>query len=651
MRAFSLAGENHRTSILRAIELLLLFSLCSIAVIHWIEFMQWHPDSSIYITTSINFTKTGQFFYFGNWPSLSTQPVVEPYTDWPPGFPLLLAPFIIIFKDPILSAVILQSLVIIGLYLFVYFFANSLDFHPGLRLFLYFIITFFTPFQFIRDCFLTETLFLLLSLAIGFCAIQLIRGKNKLKYYLASMFLLISVSLVKFIGVANLAWFVPLFIPAFYEKAKKWVSNRVIQRMLIFSGLGVLALFFFITFVLLHKETIFGNLRTMVFLAGLFLFLSGLLCIIFTDFKTWLHNEKFQKSLIICAIFLLIITFGSNFLPINLQLSLVQQILLLVLSLVMVFIGTYPRLLLKFQIKIDSKQNAIEDQLEWRWGVGLLLTAVLPVVFWLLHNQILYGLTTRSHNFFENLYLERAERPFRYLIAHILYLRVIPVQVFVIVLMIIVAIPFLFLIGNKKTIYHSILIAFVVHFLIIFLSYLVADFDPVGSFRLLSTSIFLAILTVTYALNAALTQFKNNKWVMYAVIALPFLFLVLSDQIVFPEIELNHIQINYPLEKRLWEQIQNLDCVSSSSHFYSNEDWIHEIYAGIPQRILENINSIKITSNVAEMIETGNHPFFLLSDGSEEAKILDGYVANGTFQMKVVSYPDLGFKLYCPLAN
>ncbi len=49
------------------------------------------PDSANYITTALNLIDGKGFYYFSNWPSISMLAELEPYTEYPPLFPILLA--------------------------------------------------------------------------------------------------------------------------------------------------------------------------------------------------------------------------------------------------------------------------------------------------------------------------------------------------------------------------------------------------------------------------------------------------------------------------------------------------------------------------------------------------------------------------------
>ena len=105
-----------------ALDILLIGAASYLAISHLLSDLSLSPDSSSYINAAQNFAETGRLVVFVNSPSRSMSPKVEAYTEQPPGLPIYFAPFMLLFDDPVRSAVVAQAVVIVCLFLFLYLF-------------------------------------------------------------------------------------------------------------------------------------------------------------------------------------------------------------------------------------------------------------------------------------------------------------------------------------------------------------------------------------------------------------------------------------------------------------------------------------------------------------------------------------------------
>jgi len=218
-------GTKIITRAAKPIEITIVIILCLYTVFNWLNHISLSPDSTNYITASINLVKTGRLFVFTNWPSLSMDPVIEPYTDYAPGFPYYLAPFIIIFKAPMLSVVIAQSFTILLFYLTIYLATILLGFRSFLRISTLLVFTYLHTFSVINSTFWIESLYIVLSLGVGLCVVRMIQSGYKIKYWILSFVLLILASSIKFIGISNIAWFIPVLVVGLLQR-----NTDILQR-------------------------------------------------------------------------------------------------------------------------------------------------------------------------------------------------------------------------------------------------------------------------------------------------------------------------------------------------------------------------------------------------------------------------------------
>jgi hypothetical protein len=128
--------------------------------------------------------------------------------------------------------------------------------------------------------------------------------------------------------------------------------------------------------------------------------------------------------------------------------------------------------------------------------------------------------------------------------------------------------------------------------------------------RLLSPTIALAALASLHGLQTAVDSLAPRRWAA-VLLLLPFAFLALGRDIVPRELLSYPGRINYPIERSLWRELHELDALRSSTHFYSDRDFVHQVFAGIPQRIVWDTGILRDPAAVDRFREREG-PFILL---------------------------------------
>jgi hypothetical protein len=107
------------------------------------------------------------------------------------------------------------------------------------------------------------------------------------------------------------------------------------------------------------------------------------------------------------------------------------------------------------------------------------------------------------------------------------------------------------------------------------------------------------------------------------------------------------LPLHYPPERALWHEIRNLAPLEHSSHFYSDSDYLHQLFADIPQRIIYDYRIWQDPFALMALTLEGNHPFFVVREGGDEDVNLAYFVQLG-FPLRRVRPPPGGFAVYYP---
>jgi hypothetical protein len=572
------------------LELFTICLLCIIAILFWLGHLGLSQDSTGYITASENLVRTGELTTFVNITNFVNNPTVLPYMDQPPGFPLCLVPFIVIFRDPMISAVIAQCVYIILYYLFIYLITLRLQFSPLLRIVTLILFTFERSFYLIHNIFLTETLFIALSIGAAYFAIGLLNKPNQKKGWIFLIILLTLTSMIKYTGVANIVLLAPFLL--------RKDTLRAAQRLLT------------------HKFTLTG-----LFTGGGLLIALSLLANLLPYAKPGIGPMQWIGILL-----------GATVLLIGLA-------------------GFF--LLRKGRSKIDGLQQYSDQLTSSTWAIFALLGSITPALLWIVRNAYLYHVVS-NWGLFQVLQLNRWAIPFQYIWDELLSFHFIPkpliaLLVTCLILLPLSRLPIIGMSGSRRAAHSLILGTAVAHFLLIlFLSFVTKNeniswryFSPVLAF------ILIGMMNGVQQISQSIRPFILKQ----LFLAVPLLFLAISTSFN-PVAMLKYIgKINYPPERQLWQSLNQLDWVKSASFFYSDDGfaaggYIHEVFSGKPQAILWRPKMLQDPQKVEELLSRDKNPFIVVTIGSVESQDLDELMTSGTIPLEKTIFPDTGFVIY-----
>ncbi len=181
---------------------LLIAIMCLFSIFSWTNQLNLSPDSTNYLSAAQHLSSKGEFEISVNWPSQKMRPQPEPYTEFPPGLPLLASAFILACGDVILSAAIVQSLAILMFYIALFRLMGLLGLSRRFRIGVFAVFSFFPAYRIIFTTFWTETIFLSLLFLLLIINYRIITSKHE-KYWVYAYILLFLASSFKYIGVFN----------------------------------------------------------------------------------------------------------------------------------------------------------------------------------------------------------------------------------------------------------------------------------------------------------------------------------------------------------------------------------------------------------------------------------------------------------------
>ena len=279
------------------------------------------------------------------------------------------------------------------------------------------------------------------------------------------------------------------------------------------------------------------------------------------------------------------------------------------------------------------------------WPIAAAFAALVPVGLWLLRNQLIVGSPTRTGEMLDSFMPENLLVPLEFG-SSLFDLRFVPTTIVLLVTGVIVLLPLWLSQPREKKAYLLLVAACAAHFMAVALASTVVRISPLR-FRLLSPVIALGILVVLSGVQAGIGGKRSQAWrkVLYV---LPIGYLALASAISAEFLVPGKFAINYPVERKLWMDIRELEFLDQSSHFYSDGIFEHQIFAGIPQRIFWDLEIVEDAAAVNNLLASGRSPFILFANWGPEAKILDELIANGSMKLQAVEFPAPGYTLYYP---
>jgi hypothetical protein len=278
----------------------------------------------------------------------------------------------------------------------------------------------------------------------------------------------------------------------------------------------------------------------------------------------------------------------------------------------------------------------------WPWLA--VAASASPILLWFARNEILFGAVSLTNKAFEVFHPDHLLAPVAYYMGEILDVRLIPRALVALCVLGLLVAPLLLRSGWRKTAHLCLVAAGLGQLAAVWIPSLASQISGLGD-RLLSPTTAVMSLACLHGLQSVVEALVARRWARFLVIA-PFLFLGLGKDVVPTEVVAVPGRIAYPIERDLWDEVHQVEPLRSSTHFYSDRDFNHQIFSGIPQRILWDSTILREPTAVERLLETGDCPFFLLREGSWEAGRLEELMASGQVALERIDFPRYGFVLY-----
>jgi hypothetical protein len=470
------------------------------------------PDSANYLSAAENLVANGRLVLSSNYTSHAMSPSLDPYTEWPPGFPIYLAAFVILGRDPFISAVVAQAFAIVLYNAAIYSLARKLQFHPILIITIIAVLDMFEPFAIILNTLSTETLFIALTFlaAAGLIALETPPlDKATLAATLLALFL---ATCLRFAGVANVCW---AAATALTHSRGRPVSPPP-QK---------------------HPARDFGA-----------------------------------------------------------------------------------------------------------WGVPAAIAAsIAPLLLWLIRNRVLYGASTFSFHPFAQFHPDRLIIPFQYAstLASSWGSSIAPIMAIATSALIVYSLARASL--PQRRAQTLLVLAMASHFLVVWLSSLVASVGPLTA-RLMAPTLAIGTFAVIHGMHCLARQIRS-KPLTYAFMLLPLVLLAADKGVQTRVIQPIVLRVQYPPERALWQEIHTIPQFQESSHFYSDADYVHEVFSNIPQRLVWDYRVWQDPYLLVSLTREGIDPFFVVrADGDEQAN-LESFAQLG-FPLRRMDIESDGFAVY-----
>jgi hypothetical protein len=199
-----------------------------------------------------------------------------------------------------------------------------------------------------------------------------------------------------------------------------------------------------------------------------------------------------------------------------------------------------------------------------------------------------------------------------------------------------------FHLNEKLTMHLNLILGFAAHAFGIYILSIFIMFDPLDA-RLTILPFTLGIFVLLNGLFLLKDRIVRKEW-RWAFLLLPWFFMLTSKSF---DINQNvSWEVNYPKEREVWKHIFKQEQFKNSSHFYSDLSFIHQVYAGIPQRIIWEKDSVATVDQIRELLTRGRSPFFLLDKGSDLHRLMEAHRHRVAFLQKEESMEQYGYILY-----
>jgi hypothetical protein len=289
----------------------------------------------------------------------------------------------------------------------------------------------------------------------------------------------------------------------------------------------------------------------------------------------------------------------------------------------------------------------------WPLGLAAIGSAAVPVVLWFLRNKVLYGFTIIVTPASAALRPARSMEFVRFFHNELFDARFVPAGLLVAFFVAAVAMPFLGALEPKRAgrkSHAALLLAAASFVLGMWVLTQFARFNRIDD-RLLVTGIAIGIVGLYHGFNCIAARFASWRAHLVAL-ALPLLFLTASNHTSFSHLLPRKASFPYPVEKQLWQRLADREELAEASHFYSDDVFTHQIFAGMPQRIIFGTGGFSWTHDLRdyltreELWATGTNPFFLVSTGSSQYEALNYFSTRPDMRIAKIDFEDLGYAVF-----
>jgi hypothetical protein len=577
------------TAILEAVIFCLLLS---VAILDGLANLSLNQDSSTYMIVAHRILISGRLESLVNSTNFDSAPGYSAYVSQPPGYPFLLVPFMAVLRDPMLSALAAQVVFIVLFYLAVYLLALKLKFRPLLRVVALLLFTFVAPFLYVHRRISTETIFITLSIAAAIVAVGLLTKPNRNRDWVLFGLLVALSSMVRYTGLANLAMIAPVLL--------KWDTFRAAWRLIT------------------HRYTLLGVLV----IGGLIITLS------------WMSELRPGAR--------------PGLSPLQ-----VRGILLGVAAMVA---GAAGLVLIRVRWLKRAASSAAESSGRQvsLWPLITILACLVPTLVWFARNKLFFGGISPANNLLGSYFGNKLWDPVVYVWNDLLSVGGILRPVLALFFIFCLILPFLHiqgldLAGYRKTSQIVLLSAAGGHLVLLWFLSLVTKIEPIR-WRLFSPILAFAILGMLNGVQHASESIRLRRWNLVVAVT-PLVFLLLSGPFSITDFLHSAGQVNYPVERQLWNEINKIDWTHSSSYFYSDfaygsDGYLHQIFSNKLQGLLWDQNAVRNPIIIQHILSDGINPFLVVTENGPDAVILDKMVMRGSLSLEKITFQDTGFVLY-----
>jgi len=175
---------------------------------------------------------------------------------------------------------------------------------------------------------------------------------------------------------------------------------------------------------------------------------------------------------------------------------------------------------------------------------------------------------------------------------------------------------------KKKPLYTFSLLFFagLSHFCGITVLSLVTPFSDLRD-RLLSPSLAILLFTGLAGMHYLISS-MSRRYYAIPVYGVAFGLILLSPFFITTGLPFQP-GISIPPEQALWKEIYSLPGIYKASHFYSDNNFTHEIFGNRPQRIILIENQLEQKGFLSSIMSTGQCPFVIVNTGDHMSQLMD----------------------------